>query len=115
MPDNLKTGVIKHPREGEIVLNDAYREMAAHYSAAVLPGRVKAPKDKASVENTVWHATMWIIADLREARFTTLPELKSAITERVEAYNAEPFQKRPGSRASVFAEEELSSPGFDGD
>src|SRR5699024_7122019 len=34
VPDNLKTGVIKHPREGEIVLNDAYREMATHYSAA---------------------------------------------------------------------------------
>ncbi|MEC5182533.1 transposase [Arthrobacter sp. CG_A4] len=45
VPDNLKTGVISHPREGEIVLNDAYREMAAHYSAAVLPGRVRAPKD----------------------------------------------------------------------
>ncbi len=41
------------PREGEVVLNDAYREMAAHYSAAVLPGRVTKPKDKASVENTV--------------------------------------------------------------
>lgn len=39
--DNLKTGVIKHPREGEIVLNDAYRGMAEHYSAAVLPGRVR--------------------------------------------------------------------------
>jgi transposase len=25
VPDNLKTGVIKHPREGEVVLNDAYR------------------------------------------------------------------------------------------
>ena len=37
VPDNLKTGVIKHPRDGEIVLNDAYREMAAHYGAAVLP------------------------------------------------------------------------------
>jgi transposase len=45
VPDNLKTGVISHPREGEVVLNDAYREMAAHYSAAVLPGRVRAPKD----------------------------------------------------------------------
>ena len=45
VPDNLKTGVIKHPREGEIVLNDAYREMSTHYSAAVLPGRVKKPKD----------------------------------------------------------------------
>ena len=45
VPDNLKTGVIKHPREGEIVLNDAYRELAAHYSAAVLPGRIRRPKD----------------------------------------------------------------------
>ena len=45
VPDNLKTGVLKHPREGEIVLNDAYREMAAHYRAAVLPGRTRAPKD----------------------------------------------------------------------
>ena len=28
VPDNLKTGVISHPKEGEVVLNDAYREMA---------------------------------------------------------------------------------------
>jgi hypothetical protein len=45
VPDNLKTEVISHPREGEVVLNDAYRELAAHYSAAVLPGRVRKPKD----------------------------------------------------------------------
>ena len=31
--DNLKTGVISHPRDGEVVLNDAYRSMAEHYSA----------------------------------------------------------------------------------
>jgi transposase len=106
VPDNLKTGVIKHPREGEIVLNDAYREMAAHYSAAVLPGRIRAPKDKASVENTVAHVATWVIAGLRDRRFASLPELKMALTERVDAYNAEPFQKRPGSRQSVFAVEE---------
>lgn len=106
VPDNLKTGVIKHPRDGEIVLNDAYRELAAHYSAAVLPGRVRRAKDKASVENTVWHVAMRVIADLRDQRFATLPELKAAITERVRDYNAEPFQKRPGSRASVFKAEE---------
>ncbi|MEO9248024.1 IS21 family transposase [Citricoccus nitrophenolicus] len=106
VPDNLKTGVIKHPKEGEIVLNDAYREMAAHYSAAVLPGRIRAPKDKASVENTVWHVAMRVIADLRDQQFATLAELKVAVTDRVDAYNAEPFQKRAGSRASVFAAEE---------
>lgn len=106
VPDNLKTGVIKHPREGEIVLNDAYRQMAAHYSAAVLPGRPRAPKDKASVENTVSHVASWVIAGLRHRSFATLPELRVAIRERIEAYNQEPFQKRAGSRLSVFEAEE---------
>lgn len=106
VPDNLKTGVINHPRDGEIVLNDAYREMAAHYSAAVLPGRVRRAKDKPSVENTVWHVAMRVIAQLRDQRFTSLPELNAAVIEQVAAYNAEPFQKRAGSRTSVFAAEE---------
>lgn len=88
------------------MLNNAYREMAAHYSAAVLPGRVRKATDKASVESTVWHVAMRIIADLRDERFTSLPELKAAITSRMAAYNEEPFQKRPGARASVFAAEE---------
>lgn len=104
--DNLKTGVLAHPREGEIVLNDAYREMAAHYSAAVLPGRVRKPKDKASVENTVAHVATWVIAALRDQRFATLAELRAAIEKQMTAYNAAPFQKRAGSRASVFAAEE---------
>ena len=44
------------------MLNDAYRELAAHYSAAVLPGKIRRPKDKASVENTVSHVATWVIA-----------------------------------------------------
>lgn len=106
VPDNLKTGVIKHPAEGEVVLNDAYREFAAHYSAAVLPGRVRKPKDKASVENTVGNIATWVIAALRGQSFEALAELRGAVYERVRAYNAEPFQKRPGSRTGVFETEE---------
>jgi len=106
VPDNLKTGVVRHPAEGEVVLNDAYRELAAHYSAAVLPGRVRKPKDKASVENTVGNIATWVIASLRGQRFATLAQLRAAVYERVEAYNAEPFQKRPGSRQGVFQAEE---------
>ena len=34
VPDNLKAGVAKHPKEGEAVLDDACREMAARCSAA---------------------------------------------------------------------------------
>ncbi len=104
--DNLKTGVIAHPREGEIVLNDAYRELAAHYSAAVLPGRVRKPKDKPSVENTVGNIATAVIAALRGQTFTTLAQLRAAIRERLADYNGAPFQKRAGSRTSVFAAEE---------
>lgn len=106
IPDNLKTGVISHPAEGEVVLNDAYRELAAHYSAAVLPGRIKKPKDKASVENTVGNIATWVIAALRNRTFTALPELRAAVYERMTAFNAEPFQKRAGSRLGVFEGEE---------
>lgn len=106
VPDNLKTGVISHPREGEIVLNDAYRELAAHYSAAVLPGRVRAPKDKPSVENTVGNIATAIIAALRDETFASLPALRAAIRTRLVDYNAAPFQKRAGSRAGVFTAEE---------
>lgn len=45
VPDNLKTGVISPQREGEIVLSNAYRELAGRYSAAVLPARVRKAKD----------------------------------------------------------------------
>ena len=107
VPDNLKTGVISHPKEGEVVLNDAYREMAAHYSAAVLPGRVRHPRDKSSAENTVSHVATWVIAGLRHEQFTSLPQLRTRVYEQIDAYNRQPFQKRDGSRLSVFTTEEL--------
>lgn len=80
------------------MLNDSYREMAAHYSAAVLPGRVRAPKDKVSVENTVSHAATWAIAELKHEEFTSLAQLRTRVREQIDAYNREPFQKRTGSR-----------------
>lgn len=41
--DNLKTGVVKHPREGEIVLNDAYEALGEHYMTASCPPRCASP------------------------------------------------------------------------
>jgi len=54
----------------------------------------------------VAHVATWVIAALRKTTFTSLPELAAAIGDRIEAYNTEPFQKRPGSRMSVFVAEE---------
>ena len=102
--DNLKTGVISHGRN-EVTLNKAYNEMAEHYGTAILPCRVRAPKDKAMVEGTVGVISNYIIGALRNRQFLSLAELNEAIFERLEAFNHKPFQKKDGSRASVFEEE----------
>ena len=68
VPDNLKTGVTKHTRS-EIVLNKSYQELAEHYGTAILPARVRAPRDKATVEGTVGHISTFILAAIRNQRF----------------------------------------------
>lgn len=100
--DNLKTGVISHPKQGEIVLNEAYEALARHYVTAILPTGVRKPKQKASVEGAVGKIATAIIAKLRDEVFTSLPDLNAAIGERLDAFNATPFQKREGSRKEVF-------------
>ena len=102
--DNLKTGVEKHSRN-EVVLNKAYQELAEHYETAIVPARVRAPRDKAAVEGTAGIISTYILAALRNRQFLSLPELNEAIRERLESFNHKPFQKREGSRASAFAEE----------
>ena len=62
--DNLKTGVQKHGKN-EVVLNKSYQELAEHYGTAILPARVRSPKDKAAVEGTVGIISTFILAALR--------------------------------------------------
>jgi transposase len=103
-PDNLKTGVEKVTK-GETVINKTYQEMAEHYGTAVIPCRVRAPKDKATVEGSVGIISTWILAALRNQQFLSLRELNSAIREKLTAFLEKPFQKKDGSRATLFTEE----------
>jgi transposase len=103
--DNLKTGVISHPREGDIVLNANYEALGAHYLAAIMPTGVRKPKQKASVEGTVGKVATAIIARLRNEVFHSFPELKKAVREKLDEFNLQPFQKREHSRYEAFQEE----------
>lgn len=105
IPDNLKTGVEK-PDWYTPIINKTYHEMAEHYGTAVIPARVRKPKDKPFVEGTVGVISTWILAALRHRQFFSLHELNAAIREKLEEFNRKPFQKKPGSRLSVFLEEE---------
>jgi transposase len=105
VPDNLKTGVIKNTKS-EVVLNRAYQELSEHYGTAVLPARVRKPKDKPSVEGAVGVISTWVIAALRDWKFFSLRELNEAIRGKLEEFHRKPFQKKEGNRMSVFLEEE---------
>jgi transposase len=100
--DNLKTGVISHPREGEIVLNEKYEDFGNHYLTAIMPAGVRKPKQKASVEGTVGKIATAVIAKLRNETFYTLEELKIAVFRELKRFNDAPFQKREGSRSEIF-------------
>jgi transposase len=86
VPDNLKTGITK-PNYYEPDINPAYQELAEHYQFAVLPARVKKPRDKGKIENGVQNVERWVIAPLRNRTFFSLAEVNQAIREQVDRLN----------------------------
>ena len=101
VPDNLRAGVSKAHRY-EPDLNPTYQDMASHYGVAVLPARVRRPRDKAKVEAGVLLIERWILAALRRRTFFSLAELNAAIAGLLEKLNARPFKKLPGCRRAHF-------------
>ncbi len=101
VPDNLKSGVTS-PHLYEPDLNPTYQDMAVHYGVAVVPARVRRPKDKAKAESGVQVAERWILARLRNRTFFSLAGLNEAISELLVKLNTRPFQKLDGCRRSMF-------------
>jgi transposase len=101
VPDNLKSGVTKaHLYDPDI--NPTYQEFASHHGVAVIPARVRRPKDKAKAEVGVQIVERWILAALRNHTFFSLSELNRAIRKLLERLNARPFKKLPGCRQELF-------------
>ena len=106
VPDNLKTGVDHAGDWYTPQINRTYRELAEHYNTAVVPARVRKPKDKSGAEGTVGVVSTRIIAALRNRKFFSLEELNRAIQQKLDEHNKAPFTKREGSRYSVFQSQE---------
>ena len=107
VPDNLKTGVISNRKYEDPILNKSYQEMADHYDTTILPTRVRRPKDKAAVEGAVGDCTIAIVGKLRNRKFFSFEELNEAILKELDTFNSKPFQKKEGSRKSVYMDEEF--------
>ncbi|MCB0930190.1 MAG: IS21 family transposase [Mycobacterium sp.] len=107
IPDNLRAGVTKADRY-EPVLNPAYAQLAEHYGTAIVPARIKTPRDKPVFEGSVRFVANQVAAELRNRRIVGLVELNDAIVDHVETINARGFQKREDSRRIVFCRDEAA-------
>jgi transposase len=107
VPDNDKAAVTKADRYDPMI-NRSYQEMADHYGLAIIPARVRRPKDKPSVEKAVNDlALRTVIARLRNRKFFSLDEFNAAIKIELETFIRKPFEKEKNqTRLSKYLAED---------
>ena len=88
------------------LINKEYERFAEHYGAAIVPARVKKPRDKSTCETAVGIAEQWIVVPAQEMQFHSLEEFNEWCLERVCWLNACSFSAKEGSRDSVYEDEE---------
>ena len=101
IPDNLKSAVTK-ANFYEPDINVLYGKFAEHYDTAILPARVKKPKDKPVVESNVLHLQRFIFGRLRNRTFFCLAELNEAIWQALDLFNNRPMQQYKKTRRQRF-------------
>lgn len=101
VPDNCKTAVV-HTNLYNPELNHAYRDLARHYQVAIIPARVKKPRDKPTVESGVGWLETWLLEWLKDKIYHSFEALNADIKDRVLELAERPFKHRPGSRSSNF-------------
>ena len=102
VPDII--GLITKPQYYDPVINPSYWEWAKYYGVAVIPARIREARDKPVVEESVGWLETWLLGWLRNQQFFSFEELNKAILYRLQTLCLKPYQKRPGSRQSVFLE-----------
>jgi len=105
VPDNLKAAVTKADKY-EPDINTVMEDFGNHYGFVVCPARVRKPRDKASVENSVKIIYQWIYARLRKRTFFSVEEINTAFTEELRKYNQTRMQQKSYSREEKFLAEE---------
>ena len=106
VPDNAATATDRTNAPRVTLVNKEYERFADHYGAAIVPARIRKPRDKSVAESSVDLVEQWIIGPSDEMTFYTIDEFNEFCAEKVAWLNARPFSAKDGSRDSVFEEEE---------
>ena len=100
--DNLKTGVLRHPKDTEAQLQKDYAALSHYYHIAVVPARVRKPNDKPLAENSVRFAEDHLIKKLRHAQCFSIDEYNKLLRAELDKLNSRPFTNKEGSRRSAY-------------
>ncbi len=103
VPDNTKTAVSAASLY-DPTLNHAYLELAHHYGVGISPARVRAPKDKPTVEAGVKWLEGWLLTWLQDSGtiYRDISEINRDVRKRMKELADRPFKARAGTRKSVF-------------
>ncbi len=84
-----------------------YQELADYYGTAIVPARVRRPKDKKVRQRPLFALQkLGLLLRCVTAKFFSLQEVNEAVTEKLEELNGREFQQRTGTRRSAYLEEE---------
>lgn len=110
VPDNPTTATHRTVKgDSARVVNARYQEWAEHYGTAVVPARVRRPRDKAAAESAVQTVNKRVIGYLAEETWTTFAELNAAIDERVQEINHRIRRPDGSTRFERFEAEEAQT------
>ena len=101
VPDNPKA-CVSSPDRYEPAINPSFAEFAQFYGLAVIPARVRKPRDKAKVENAVLQVEHWVLAPLRNQTFFSIQELNGAIHAKILELDARVMKGYGMSRRELF-------------
>ena len=105
--DNCKQAVVVNQDWIEPELNKDYADWADHYGTVILPAKVRKPKFKSSVENTVGILEKGFFHKLEERQYFSLEQFNKDLWKELEALNKEPFKKKEHNRYYYWEEEKL--------
>jgi transposase len=106
-PDNLKSAVTKAHRY-DPTINQAYTRLATHYDLAVVPARVRTPRDKAIVERSIQIFQRYFFMKVRNRIFTSLLELNQCLRAHLEIFNQKSHRIFRRTRHAMYLDEKPS-------
>ena len=104
--DNCKQAVTANNDWIDPDLNKDYAAWADHNHTAIIPAKVRKPKYKSSVENSVGILEKGLFHDLEEITYFSLERFNEDLRAKLDRLNREKLRKKDHSRYDLWTEEQ---------